>query len=523
MSSGDKFSIENYKHVFSWKEISDPIYGYVYFNREIEERIIHSFLVQRLRYIMQLQTAHLVYPGAVHTRFQHSLGVMHLAGLMAEDLLFKAIVLYGKELLENYNAHSLIQATRLAGLLHDAGHACFSHAFEEAIVFERRNIPPEVGNHERIGYKLVELTLIDELMRIEKNYGLDHLTDILMELLGEKEPGSSVLKLLRWVVKDSLYPADILDFLRRDSYYTGTHEYGYIDYERLFKNTYPYVEGDKVLLTLDRNTWGEFRAYMYAKANMYEHVYLHSVNRAFDLLLKEIMDELDGKIGLTNAVIDIARGNPYNYLLLTDAKMYAILLDEAFRGSGRLSELARRMLIERKPGWKRVGREYILSGYKGSEATKNILRVMFDNDFRKEIQRTIRESIVDKLKSFGIDEDDVWVDILEISPVPRSLLIPGKKGGLKLLSLYIAKRKGSEITLDREVNLIAEGLPLMVIFRAYLKRSLYKLEYERNVTDTMIKTIEDELRIAGRDWDLDSFLSKLARASEELDKKKVTM
>ncbi|MEM1555165.1 MAG: HD domain-containing protein [Desulfurococcaceae archaeon] len=523
MSRSDKFSVETYKHRFSWKEISDPIYGYVYFNREVEETIIHNILIQRLRYIMQLQTAHLVYPGAVHTRFQHSLGVMHLAGLMAEDLLSKTILLYGEEQLEDYNPHSLIQATRLAGLLHDVGHACFSHAFEEAIIFERENIPKEVGNHERIGYKLVELVLLDELENIERKFDLDQLKDILMELLGETEPRENVLKLLKWIIKDSLYPADILDFLRRDSYYTGTHEYGYIDYERLFKNTYPYVEGDRVLLTLDRNTWGEFRAYMYAKANMYEHVYLHSVNRAFDLLLKEIMNELDGKIGLTDAVINVSKGDPRNYLLLTDAKIYGILLDEAFEGKGKLSILARKMLIERKPDWKRVGREYILSGYKGSEAVKNILRIMFDNSFKNEIQRTIRESLIDKLKSTGIDEKDVWIDILEISPVPRSLLIPGKKGGLKLLTLYIAKRRGNEITLDREVNLITEGLPLTIIFRAYLRRELYKLEYERSVTDIMIKTIEEELRFASKDWDLDSFLEKIAGAGEELDKKKVTM
>jgi HD superfamily phosphohydrolase len=139
-----------YVHKFTWKEISDPIYGYAYFNKEIEERIINSLIIQRLRYILQLQTAHLVYPGAVHTRFQHVIGVMHLSGLMAEDMISKILVYYGKEYLEDYKPDSLIQAVRLAGLLHDAGHACFGHAFEEAILWGNEKILEEVNNHEKI-------------------------------------------------------------------------------------------------------------------------------------------------------------------------------------------------------------------------------------------------------------------------------------------------------------------------------------------------------------------------------------
>lgn len=92
-----------YIHKFTWKEISDPIYDYVYFNREIEEEIINSLVLQRLRYILQLQTAHLVYPGAVHTRFQHSIGVMHLAGLMAEDAISKYLYSMEKNTLKTIN------------------------------------------------------------------------------------------------------------------------------------------------------------------------------------------------------------------------------------------------------------------------------------------------------------------------------------------------------------------------------------------------------------------------------------
>lgn len=484
-----------YEHKFTWKEISDPIYGYTYFNREIEEKIINSLILQRLRYILQLQTAHLVYPGAVHTRFQHAVGVMHLAGLMVEDIISKILIYYGKEYLEDYDPDSLIQAVRLAGLLHDAGHACFGHAFEEALLWGNNRVPIEVNNHEKIGYKIVQLLLEDKIREFEDTYGLGHLYDILMSILGPDEPRDKILLIMRWLIKDSLYPADILDFLRRDSYYTGTNEYGYIDYERLYKNTYPYFENNKPLLLLDRNTWGEFRAYLYAKANMFEHVYYHSVNRAFDKLLKTILRKLDEELDLTGRVNDLAKGDPYGYLALTDVKMYDVMLEKALNTNGELSKLTYRLLIERKPEWKRVGREYILSSYQGSLAVKHILKLVFDKEYRRRIADKIREEVYDSLKDKGVDESDIWIDVLDISPVPRSILMPGKSGGANLLTLHIGKKKDKQIIKDRDVFLVEEGIPLMIIFRAYIRRGLHRLEYESIVTEKIRQTVNSELGI----------------------------
>ncbi len=490
----------SYMHKFTWKEISDPIYGYAYFNKEIEEKIINSLIIQRLRYILQLQTAHLVYPGAVHTRFQHAVGVMHLSGLMAEDMISKILVYYGKEYLEDYKPDSLIQAVRLAGLLHDAGHACFGHAFEEAILWGNEKILEEVNNHEKIGYKLVRILLEDNIRGFEDTYGLDNLYDILMSILGPDEPREKILKVMRWLVKDSLYPADILDFLRRDSYYTGTNEYGYIDYERLYRNTYPYFENGKVLLLLDRNTWGEFRAYLYAKANMFEHVYYHSVNRAFDKLLKTILLKLDDELDFVGRVNSIAKGDPDNYLVLTDVKLYNIMLDKALNDKGELSKLTYRLLIERKPEWKRVGREYILSGHLGPVAVKNILKLIFDRSLRENIARSIKESLYDRLKDKGVDESDLWVDVLDISPVPRSTLIPGKGSSAGLLTLFIGKKKGLRIVKDRGIYLIEEGIPLMIIFRTYIRRGLHRLEYESIVTETVSNTVKEQLGISEEEY-----------------------
>ncbi len=515
---------EGFINKFTWKEISDPIYGYAYFNKEVEERIINSLIIQRLRYILQLQTAHLVYPGAVHTRFQHAVGVMHLAGLMAEDIISKIMIYYGKEYLDGYKPDTLIQAVRLAGLLHDAGHAAFGHSFEEAIIWSNKEIPSIVNNHEKIGVKLVEELLHDKIKEFEDHYGLDHLYDVLMAILKPETPKEPILLIMRWLVKDSLYPSDILDFLRRDSYYTGTSEYGYISYERLYRNTYPYFEDGRPLLLLDRNSWGEFRAYLYAKASMYEHVYYHSVCRAFDMLLIKLLSLLDKEIGLTSAVFEVAKGNPYPYLMLTDVKLYDIMLDYAVKGNGgEVSRLARRLLIERKPEWKRVGREYMLTGYKGPQVIKEILKLVFRRDYQEEIRKAIEEQLYDRFKEKGIDREDLWVDVVVISPVPRSILIPGSSStGANMLTLFIGKKKGRSIVKDRDVLLIEEGIPLQVIFRAYIRRGLHKLEYEKTVSEIIRTTVNEKLGLDEETYrkTITSVLGEIKK--EELEKKKIT-
>lgn len=102
-------------------EITDPIHKYIRFT-EAEKKIIDTKIFQRLRRIRQLAGAHLVYPSAQHSRFEHSLGTMHLAGLAGEVMFSK-----------NYICEEDIQKLRLAALLHDVGHGPFSHLFEEVM------------------------------------------------------------------------------------------------------------------------------------------------------------------------------------------------------------------------------------------------------------------------------------------------------------------------------------------------------------------------------------------------------
>src|SRR5712692_1958986 len=102
-------------------EIRDPIHGYIKITKE-ERELIDSIFVQRLRRIHQLAGAYLVYPGGIHSRFEHALGTMHVAGLVAESIA-------GETDLDP----DIIQEIRVAALLHDVGHGPFSHLFEEVL------------------------------------------------------------------------------------------------------------------------------------------------------------------------------------------------------------------------------------------------------------------------------------------------------------------------------------------------------------------------------------------------------
>lgn len=484
--------MNDYRIAFTWKMISDPLYGYVYFNTQVEETLINNVLLQRLRYIMQLQTAHYVYPGSVHTRFQHSIGVMHLAGLMAEDMLNKLISMYGKEVLEGYDPASILEATRLAGLLHDVGHAAFSHAFEHGVLW-KKDLPLELSNHERIGFKLIKLLLDEYLDNIDKKH-LPGFKEILYGILGFQEP-KELIKIFRWIVREGYYPADVIDFLRRDSYYAGTVEYGSILYERLYKNTYPLIEGKKVSIVLDRIAFGEFKQYMYAKTSMYEHVYYHSVCRSFDRILYDILEYLDGELDLTGRVLSINKGDARGYLELTDVYLYSIMMSRALYSNTRLGYLCSRIMINRKPEWKRVGRDVSISAMRGLKEIETSLKLILDQDYRTKISNGLLDSLVSVLRPKNIDETDVWVDLLDIAPLPKSTIYPGGEVNSGISSIYIGKKIGGDIVVSEEFNPFIEDLPLKVIFRVYVKREKHTPELEPIVTSTVTEYVQGILGI----------------------------
>jgi HD superfamily phosphohydrolase len=129
-------------------EITDPVHRYLRFSA-VEKDLIDTPIFQRLRRIRQLAGAHLVYPGAQHSRFEHSLGTMHVAGYAGEALLAKGYL----------DDEDEVQKLRLAALLHDVGHGPFSHLFEEVLELKRKI------SHEDIGKQMISQSSLSDTLK----------------------------------------------------------------------------------------------------------------------------------------------------------------------------------------------------------------------------------------------------------------------------------------------------------------------------------------------------------------------
>jgi len=259
-------------------EISDPIHGYVYLSK-VERDIIDTHVFQRLRRIRQLAGAHLTYPGAQHSRFEHSLGTMHLAGRAGHVLNDKG-----------YINEDQIQTLRIAALLHDIGHGPFSHLFEE-VMAEHSNV-----THEDIGRKIIQQTEIKDILG---KHGFNAKSISMLSF------GESKISFLNEIIAGGL-STDVMDYLLRDSYFTGA-EYGKIDAERLISS----FEVHNKRLALDKAALYSFESLMISRYEMFKAVYFHKTVRSAEVMLLRSMLLADKELKLTNSSLA-------NYLELTD-------------------------------------------------------------------------------------------------------------------------------------------------------------------------------------------------------------
>ena len=248
--------------------VRDPVQGYIGLT-DIEKQVIDTLPVQRLRGIKQLSIGSMAYPGGDHTRFAHSLGVMHIAGQITERLRASVTI-----------SDDEWQAVRLAGLLHDVGHGPFSHSSEEILV-KYRGL-----NHEQLGKEVVEKS---ELADVLKGCGFEP-KDIIDLTFGTEVKGKRYLH----QITASQVDADKLDFLVRDSYYTGV-EYGRIDISRLIQAMD--VIGDEI--AIDLKALYALEAFMIARYEMFLAVYYHRSVRSAEIMLHKAMDYTHDIIGLT--------------------------------------------------------------------------------------------------------------------------------------------------------------------------------------------------------------------------------
>lgn len=239
-------------------EIRDAIYGFIEPTKE-DLQIINTPLFQRLRRIRQLACAYLVYPCALHTRFEHSLGVYHLSSIMAKKLLDKDP---DKE-----------RIVRLSALLHDVGHGPFSHVSEHILEMFTDTTGSE-KIHENITSKLIETN-----PEIEKIIGKNKIDQITGLLSGSKMDYS----LMKQIVSGPL-DADKQDYLLRDSYFCGV-KYGVYDYLRLINTFEQYAEGKDRFIGVNEGGIHALEQFILAKYYMTWQVYRHRIRLITDQMI----------------------------------------------------------------------------------------------------------------------------------------------------------------------------------------------------------------------------------------------
>lgn len=271
--------------------IRDPIYGFISLN-ELEKEIIDHPAFQRLRRINQLALSYMVYPGATHTRFEHSLGVMHLSSLMYDKLIQDTK--YAEMLKEKgYNKeeiHRNRQLVRLASLLHDIGHTPFSHGPEELMTKDPRTKKPlKHENYSSFIIKKILKSLIEE-----NDYNKKNLKIKAEEVASyiEFDPMFPVDYFLKELISSQL-DADRGDYLLRDSYHAGV-KYGVYDYLRLL-DTFALGEDpetNNLVVGVTNAGINVAESLILARYQMFHQMYFHKTRRAFDYHLKNSLKHI---------------------------------------------------------------------------------------------------------------------------------------------------------------------------------------------------------------------------------------
>jgi len=385
-------------------DIIDPIHDFVRVNSN-ELKIIDTPIFQRLRRIRQLSGAHLIYPGAQHTRFEHSLGVMHIASMAGHALNEKGIV-----------SSDNIQDLRFAGLLHDIGHGPFSHIFEELL--QKRKM-----SHEDMGRDIILKTQIGDLISAN-GFNKKFITELAF--------GDSKFQFMNEIISGAL-SADIMDYLLRDGYFTGA-EHAKIDHNRL---TYS-LDVYKNKLALEKSALVNFETMMISRYQMFKAVYFHKTVRAGEVMLLESMYLAEEELGLSSTSLN-------EYLKLTDEVILSKLLNLPERNS--------KLRIAKK----------IATDYLNRNLFKSVFEVsIIGNAITKKRMQSIREEVSKKSK---VDINEIFVDSSNTPSIPLS---PSKKESKSIIILERdgVKVTAKEIPIS-DIRLVSVMSGFMKILRVY--------------------------------------------------------
>jgi HD superfamily phosphohydrolase len=292
-----------------WGQIKDPVHGYVYIT-EAEKHLIDSYPFQRLHRLRQLAGSEFVYSGANHTRFEHCIGVMYLAGKLTENPNISPLL-----------SDEEVQIVRMASLLHDVGHGPFSHVFEHLLVkFLNKT-------HEDMSQWIIQKSELHDIIS-ELGYDAGAVAKLAVGELRRR--GKAFMD----QVIQSTVDVDKLDFVVRDTYHTGA-KYGYVDVFRLIHMLD--VLGEN--LAVDVGALSALESFVLARLESFRSIYFHRVGRAAQIMLATAMEKAKDELGLVDF------DSPEDYLALNDYTVWT-KLKECKKSRGIMENLERRRLLK---------------------------------------------------------------------------------------------------------------------------------------------------------------------------------
>ncbi len=387
----------------NYLDIIDPIHDFIrVYDHELS--IIDNSIFQRLRRIRQLSGAHLTYPAAQHTRFEHSLGVMHIASQAGHALNEKG-----------FFKSDDIEILRLSGLLHDIGHGPFSHLFEEII--QEKKI-----SHEDFGKEIILKSEIGDILT--KN-GFDK------KLITKVAFGDSKFQYMNEIVSGAL-SADMMDYLLRDGYFTGA-EHAKIDHKRITQS----LDVHQKKLALERSALYSFESMMHSRYQMFKAVYFHKTVRAAEVMLLEALRSSDDEFGFSTFNLD-------EFVQLTDEYILSSLISS------------------KNPKLKRARK------FAQDYQNRKLLKCVFESILtsRKNLKKTktneLRYAISKKSK---VDENEIFVDS---SVTPSIPLAPSKKESKSVILITNESGKSSAKEMPiSEIPVVSAISGFMNILRIY--------------------------------------------------------